>query len=692
MSQPRGIHRAPNPPEVFEGRVTERAWLAARLRENPLSIVWGPSGLGKTGLALQVAQDLALDAAIFGAALDTPDSATFLIGLGRRLAGATGERDVSSQRGGLETDLVMLTIELADRARATLILDDFHALPDDFVERLLLAVSRYARSSRWVVLTRARPRHEELADKTLRLEPLPEEDLVRVVGRCAPARAHADVVRLARLALGSPYRARRLVLSEGRAPGGSVLGDLSERARRTVDGLRLLSIAVELPDEVARELDERGLIRLESGGARLDDRLRPLVDAEPHEVDEARRSALDLLRDDQAPKAQFETLRLAIDHGDLGLVDAILRARRIDLFSLGYASRIFDLLAPTEDRALHVHLLACAEWILGGASLAWALAQDPPEDPSERLVFCKLLAHGGALTRAMDETRELIARGPAHLRVDASILLADLHRHAADPAAAIALLETLATSTGRERIDRDLRLATALALGGDLARAGALIEALPADYAGLGAEERRRLRMTLGSALLAAGRFRDLERLLGDGDPPADTRGSELFAYLALAVERGRLELGRRLLARVRAYIDDSVGMRFVHGYNTIRLRLVAGPLDGLAEVARERALDARALEYPELIVWSACAKASVDLTLSPPAHLDDLPAGMLVPPGTTRWLLEAWRSILAARRGEAQAALRPPDLPTDIALVVLRAPRDRRAAGASERARPARG
>ncbi len=141
--------------------------------------------------------------------------------------------------------------------------------------------------------------------------------------------------------------------------------------------------------------------------------------------------------------------------------------------------------------------------------------------------------------------------------------------------------------------------------------------------------------------------------MLGDGEPPADTRGSELFAYLALAVERGRLDLGRRLLERVHAYVDGSVGMRFVHGYNTVRLRLVAGPVAGLAEIARERALDARSLAYPELVIWSACAKASVDLVLSPPAHLDDLPAGMVIPPGTTRWLREAWQAILAARRGK---------------------------------------
>ncbi len=108
------MYRAPNPPEVFEGRVEERTWLAARLRSKALSIVWGPPGLGKTGLALHVLRDLAREDALFGSALDTPDGATFLIGLGRCLAGLAGEKEALGLRGGVETDLVMLVIELAE--------------------------------------------------------------------------------------------------------------------------------------------------------------------------------------------------------------------------------------------------------------------------------------------------------------------------------------------------------------------------------------------------------------------------------------------------------------------------------------------------------------------------------------------------------------------------------------------------
>lgn len=645
----------------------------ARLQTKPLSIVWGPPGLGKTGLALRVAQDLGRDDILFSSALDTPDAATFLRDLAQRLTKSTAEEALWSPRGGRDTDLLPVLLELAERAGATLLLDDLHALPDGLFERLILLVNRYAQKSRWAVLTRNRPSHQELADKTLRLDPLPLEDLVRLVQRCAPWRTAEEVERLARSALGSPYRARRLVLAESRAPGGSPLADLSLQAQRAALGLRMLGIAVPLPPDVERELDERGLLRFESSGVRLDDRLRALVDAEPLDVAEGRRAALDLLRNEETPKVWFETLRLAAASGDLAPIGDLLTRHRVALFTMGYAAPIFELLRSIETPALFSHLLACADWCSGGPSLAWAIARDPPQDPAERLVYLRLLTHGGALARALEGARDLVAHGPPELRAPASILLADFLRTAGDIEAAIELLEGLEVDNERDRIDRDLRRAMALAVAGQVHRSNALLDGLLRDIAELDNRQSRPLRVALAGALLAAARFRDLERLLGTTEPPADARGSELFAYLALSVERGRVALGRRLLERVRPHVEDSVILRFIHGYNEIRIRLAAGPLPGLEEVARTNALDGRALEYPELVVWARCARAQVDLVLSPPATLHELPAGMPGLPRAPRMLLAAWQSILAARRGVLEPPPRASELPVDVTLAVLR-------------------
>ncbi|MDI1434569.1 hypothetical protein [Polyangium sorediatum] len=668
------MYHLPNPPEVFEGRTDERAWLCERLTQSPLSILWGPVGLGKTGLALRVAADLRFPRAAYHSALDTPEDTTFLIGLGRCLAGLAGETVEWLAQGRSRADLILLNIELAERARAVVLVDDLHAVDHDLTERLLFSISRHARASRFVVMTRTRPRHEELADKALRIEPLPEDDLVRLVRRCAPLRSAPEAAALAREAMGSPFRARRLVLSQGADPGGSLLVDLGDEAKRAVQALRVLRFAVALPAHVARELDERGLIRLTAGGVRLDDRLRSLVDTEPLDA-EARRFALSLVLHTEGPAAAFEAVRLTIEEGDAALGASLLDERLFTLCAAGYAEGLFELLGRLESPALLGHRLGCADWIHGGASLAWATALPEPADPHVRLLWCRLLVHGAAVAQARDTARALAEYGPLDVQTDAALLLADILRHTAEVDASVALLERIEVHNPSQRIDRDLRLATALMLRGDFARATDMLASMPDQLQGLRVEERRRLRATLASALLASSRFRELERVLGPGEPPADCRPTELFAHLALAVERGRFGLGQRLLDRVEPFIDESVYLRFVHRYNTLRLRLFAGPGQGLEELARELAFDAPLFKLPELVVWALCAKAAVDVTHAPPATLADLPAGMAVPEGTARVLHEAWQGIVAARRGAATASFTaPPDLPTDVGLVARRA------------------
>ncbi|MDC3988918.1 winged helix-turn-helix domain-containing protein [Polyangium jinanense] len=669
------MYHLPNPPEIFEGRTDERAWLCGRLAQSPLSILWGPLGLGKTGLALRVVADLRIPRAAYHSALDTPEDTTFLISFGRCLAGLAGETVEWLAQGRSRADLIMLNIELAERAGAVVLVDDLHAVDHDLTERLLLSISRYARKSRFVVMTRTRPRHEELADKALRIEPLPEEDLARLVRRCAPLRGAPEAAALAREAMGSPFRARRLVLSQGADPGGSLLVDLGDEAKRAVQALRVLRFAAALPAHVARELDERGLIRLTASGVRLDDRLRSLLDAEPLDAAEARRTALSLVLHTEGPASAFEAVRLAIEEGDAALCASLLDERLFMLCAAGYAEGLFELLGRLESPALLGHRLGCADWIHGGASLAWAAALPEPADPRVRLLWCRLLVHGGAVARARDTARALAEHGPVDLQTDAALLLADILRHTAEVDASVALLERLEVRSTSQRIDRDLRLATALMLRGDFARATDMLASMPEKLEGLRVEERRRLRATLASALLASSRFRELERVLGAGEPPADCRPTELFAHLALAVERGRFDLGRRLLDRVEPFVDESVYLRFVHRYNTLRLRLFAGPGEGLEELARELAFDAPQFKLPELVVWSFCAKAAIDVTCAPPVTLADLPAGMAVPEGTARVLLEAWQVIVAARRGAATASFTtPPDLPTDVGLVARRA------------------
>lgn len=666
--------RLPNAPEVFVGRAAELRFVAQRLRASPLTLVWGPPGIGKTGLAVVATRAARAPQAIYVSARDSDGDDPFLAALERELVAAAKAPVARARRGRSRTEIVASILEVAERAAALVVVDDVDSVSEEVVERLLLSIARYGDAARFLVLSRVRPRWGDLADKTLRLDPLGSDEVRELAERCLPAQRRVDVETIVARAAGSPHRTRLLALGHDLDGVTRITDDLPDDARRTLFGLCLLRIPVALAREVSEALDERGLVRLEAGRARLDDALRAMILVEVRDRAAARASALGLLEGATDAASLFERLRLLLDEDEVSArrgteARALLDERADELFVAGYAAPIFALLERRGDRSFDADRRACAAWLQGGPALSWALGAVEPSDARGRLAFSKLLAHGGQLRRASAIASELARRGPEEMREDALLLLGDLERHAGEPASAVRTLEGARPRDAYGRAERDLRLATALVASGQLERARSILDAHPEET--LEGDDRRRLVATLGGAWLHAGRFRELERVLGDEPPAADARASELFLHLALAVERGHVARGEALLRRVGLFVDESAHLRFAHAFAAIRLGLVVGPLDGVAERARALSDDPRVRELPDLVAWAHGARAAVQVVLAPRSSLE-------IPPGTyadaARALIDAWGTILAARRGETTSRAVTESASADVQIVVRRA------------------
>jgi predicted ATPase/DNA-binding CsgD family transcriptional regulator len=243
----------PNPLTSFVGRETEAAELVAALARHRLVTAIGPGGVGKTRLAIRVAQDVAdsfPDGTWFVDLVPVTDPA--LVGLALAQALGVGE----SQGRSIEE---VLTGWLAPR-RCLLVLDNCEHVLEGvgvLVERLLASC----------------PSLTVLATSRARLL-LPFEQAFPVPGlSVAPTEDR-------------PGDAVELFLSRARAGGAEVADDDLSRVVALCRGLDGVALAIEL---AAARLPSLGLDGLEegladrllllTGGSRLDDRHRSLRSA-----------------------------------------------------------------------------------------------------------------------------------------------------------------------------------------------------------------------------------------------------------------------------------------------------------------------------------------------------------------------------------------------------------------------------
>lgn len=669
----------PNPPEVFEGRVTELSTLVTRLRSNPLTIVWSAAGIGKTGLVLSALSKARVTEAVVLSASDFGGGAASLDGLGRAIAAELGATH-DDAFGPAESKALVLGIAAAmERVNVPIVLEDLHELEEHLVEALLLALARRARCARVVVTTRRRPRHDDLVDRVLALDPLEDAAIEAIARKVRPSLDAERMRAVIESAAGSPRLARQYAL--GMDVRQSITFGLRVEARELVHALAQLNVPVRAPrdggaDALAAELFANGLVEWKPLGIGVVPNLRPLLRASAEDAHSAQRAALLLALADPRPALRFEAVRLAVSVDDAALVSALLDEHTETLIAHGYAEPLFDVLVTEHGRARSFsHALRLAHALLSGRSLAWARAQSQPEAPHDRLRWCQILAHGGDVAASERSVVALVDDPSASAVRDAAALLyGDLLSWSGASQRAVATLEAVEPSDLVLRVSRDLRLSAALSRLGRSEESDARRSAALTASERLPERDRLALRSPLVGALLAASRFAELERLLGVAEPAIGAPAPHVFATLAMATERGHVQLARRILERASQLDDESLSLRFAVRYNDLRLRLVFGPYQELDRDARASLADERMSVVPDFAVYLFGAHVNVALlTLTslarPPAR--GLEGGNLT-------LVAAWSAMVTLRSGErCEIPPRGTNTP-EVELVVLRAHAER--------------
>ncbi len=648
----------PNAPEVFEGRQVELEWLTSRLETARPTILWSPPGLGKTGLVLRALAGLGFERGVILSAEEL--GSTFLPTLHRSLAEAAGVKIRRADRAVPASDLVADVVALLERVDAPVVLEDLHSLPDATTDALLIGVGRHCRRARLVISTRRRPAHDDLTERTLVLEPLADAAIERVVRRLRPA---IDTERLATIvatSAGSPRLARQNAL--GLDVHRSIVESLSERQRKLVQALGEIDRPVDLaasdvPEEEVVGLIERGFLERWGDGLRVVPNLRPLVRASVLDKQAARREALRLASTDDRPALRFEVVRLAVALADHDRVARVLQDELRSFLALGYAEALFDVLVPDNERRPPARLLSScftiADWMRGGRSLRWACAEPEPPASEDKLVWCRLLAHGGAVDRAKERAEAMAATlASGRARADAALLHADIVSWSGDASSAVRLLEAMGPFEGALAVHRELRLAVALARSGDAARAETVARAAFRDWERLEPADQLATRAALVPALLATSSFRGLERLLGTAELPAGAPATEVFALLATTVERGLVENARGALERARVFAEGSLSLTFAVRYNELRLRTLLGPFAGLEEAARAAIADDRMAAVRDFVAYLYAAGAAIAVTCG--SRVDWALSSSIVDGEGNLLVARAWHAILAQRRGEA--------------------------------------
>ena len=667
----------PNPPELFEGRASELATLVGRLRSNPLTIVWGAPGLGKTGLVLTALNKARVSEAMVLSASDFGGGAAFLAELGRQIAAETGATFEETLRPAENVALVLGIAAAMERVTVPIVLEDLHELEEALVDALLLALARRARRARVVVTTRRRPRHDDLVDRVIPLEPLDDAEIGAIARKVRPSLEGERVRAVVESAGGSPRLARQHAL--GIDVRRSIAVDLGVDARLLAYALAELEVPVRAPadastEALAAELFGYGFVEWGPLGVRVVPNLRTLLRPPAEEVSTARRAALKIALADPRPAAVFDAVRLAALLGDEALVASLLDHHLEALMAHGHAEAIFDLVVTERGGcapAFLSHALHVAHALLSGRSLGWARAQPQPEAPRDRLRWCQILAHGGDVAASERSVLALVEDPSAReVRDTALLLYGDVLGWSGAPTRALAVLEGVEPADELLRASRDLRLSTTLSRLGRSTEAGARLSSALEASERMPERERLKLRVALVGALLAASRFADLERLLGVKEPAIGAPAPTVFATLAMATERGHAELARRILEHAHLIEDESLSLRFAVRYNDLRLRAAFGPYAALDRDARAYLADERMAVVPDFVVYLYGAQVNAALL----AHTAPARTPERDLEGENATLVAAWRALALLRKGErcevpARGAYTP-----EVELVVLRA------------------
>lgn len=435
----------PNTPIYFTGRNDELNRINVLLERGPLAILSGPEGIGKTALALAAAnQTFAVDGnrAIFIGLRPGPPAEDVRLQIIRNLVNTFFEHDADWSTVGGEDELDGALIELAEVGQAHVLLDDLHHAGESAAESLLVLLARYARRSRWIVTSCARPRAFALAPQVVELAGLPDDAMYHIMDMAAPALSGAERANVVASAAGSPWLLQQVLANPGDdGTSGRVFESLPDEAIRFLKAILPIDRALPVDllqgftqqpiHDMLTTLERRGLIQSSYGLYRIHDVVRRLLTRYSAPLRSDGLAAGRPLATQGEPDVMLEGVRLLMLAGAVDDVLVMLKDLGEVLIETGHAPRMWQLLVLSEDPRLNVWRLRCAVAI-GQPSLLNEVSTPRTQDPHIMILWCRSLLIRGKCEEALDLATTLTATmersqdsGYSQVRVSAGLLVVE---------------------------------------------------------------------------------------------------------------------------------------------------------------------------------------------------------------------------------------------------------------------------
>lgn len=615
-------YRVPNPPPHFTGRGALLEELGVALGRGPLTLVVGPPGIGKTAL---VSQLLAaqfpeqLERSVYVPVRRSTPPEDIRIEIGRALFRTRnlGEAQWRSAVSDIEA-LSAVSLDLAETADWWVVIDDAQLAEPSSTRELASLVRRYARRSKWVLVSSRKDVGSELSSDVVDVGAMSAVELRKVAAEQASDTARPRLDELVASAAGSPWK---LIQQLAAARAGVEIGGssvLEGLPTTTVTFLKLLAIVgeavpkrvvtavAELPAaDVLAELERRGLVEVSPAELSQDEprfRLHEMVreglerEGRLDQLQELHARAAGAFAQLDDPDAHLTALRLYARAGRDDALLQLLDARGQGLLDRGYGRALWQLV-----QAAGASTGPFARWRLLAAVEAGSAADlatlEPPPNPSaaEQLLWGRVLFNRGRIDDALEVGHQLQqsldSQGTEESRAEAEYLVACCHANVSRWEEAVRALDGKAPAkelSASERVKRDLLALRCLTLAGHSQRALERLELVQAHFPELEPATRKQVGYSLAVALYELGRGGEGAKLLdslGPGDHPplySEQGRYALFQRATLAHLRGDVDESRELLATLWPFVGSISMLRPHVLLLEARLRYYAGELEGL--------------------------------------------------------------------------------------------------------------
>jgi len=431
--------RVPNAPATFVGRSDELRAIAAASKRGPVVVLCGAGGLGKTALATAAVKKGRAPRAVMVSARAGEPLSQMLVDVVRALGHPAPREDA---------DLAMLAIDLAERERAVVVLDDLHhVLPE--AKAFLVAAARYANRAKWIATSRVEPSAPELHGQILTLEPLAEKHLASLAKLVDRKLTKAQAAEIAKRAEGSPWKAREIAgRAENMGESGQALLATLSAVERPISKDALAATVDEDVRALVSDLVRRGLVEAVAGGFRIHEAARALV-GEQAAPDRAI-NALAAGGDADA----LEALRLALKTKNEKRALAICEASFDEMLHAGHATALWKLVSSREGAAWNSYKLRAA-MRLADVKITTVLDEPPKDALRDRLLWVRALHVESRPKEALESAEKLFAAakesGDAQIAFWAAIERAMAAHNSLGPTNGLELLEDAAPTDDATR-------------------------------------------------------------------------------------------------------------------------------------------------------------------------------------------------------------------------------------------------